>query len=92
MPLFRLLAWAVLIYVGYKIIQGFIKGKQQEQSRVQQPKGEETFRDPVCGTYVSEDDAVIGRVEGQRFHFCSRECLEQYRQQLAQQAGAQLKN
>lgn len=92
MPLFRFLAWAVLFYVGYKIILGFIKSRQQEQPRVNPAKGEETFRDPVCGTYVSEDAAVIGRVEGQRFHFCSTECLEQYRQQLAQQAGAQINN
>jgi YHS domain-containing protein len=42
----------------------------------------ETYRDPVCGVYVSEEDAVVGRLDGQRHHFCSLGCLEKYREQL----------
>ena len=39
----------------------------------------ETFRDPVCGTYVSPEVSVSALFQGQRVHFCSEECMEQYR-------------
>jgi YHS domain-containing protein len=83
----KLLVWGILIYVGYRVLQGFLKTKPTPESQAKPVQGEETFRDPVCGTYVSASDAVIGRVDGERFHFCSRECLEKYRVQLEEQAA-----
>jgi YHS domain-containing protein len=77
----RLLIWAVLIYVGYKIVKGFVDRKKDEPAPPE-PVREETYQDPVCGVYVTEEDAVIGRYEGERLHFCSMECLEKYRKQL----------
>jgi YHS domain-containing protein len=38
----------------------------------------ETFQDPVCGVYLSEADAVVGNMEGKRYHFCSIDCLKQF--------------
>lgn len=78
----RLLVWGILLYVGYRIIKGFIAGRKQEEPAPPEPVKEETYQDPVCGVYVTEDDAVIGRYEGARLHFCSMECLEKYRQQI----------
>jgi len=43
---------------------------------------EETFRDPVCGTYVAKGDAVIGNLEGQKLYFCSMACVEKFREQI----------
>ena len=83
MGLIRLLVWIVLIYVGYKIIKGFIASKRQEApTAAPEPPKDETYRDPVCGVYVTEEDAVIGRLEGERLHFCSMACLEKYRERL----------
>lgn len=78
----RLLVWAVLIYVGYKIVKGFVAGRKKDEPAPPEPVREETYQDPVCGVYVTEEDSVIGRHEGERLHFCSMECLEKYRQQL----------
>ena len=83
MGLMRLLFFVVIGYVIYKVAQGFLKSRKSEETPLP-PKGEETRRDPVCGLYVSEEDAVIGRVEGERIYFCSMECLEKYRDQLEQ--------
>jgi YHS domain-containing protein len=77
-----MLLWLLLLYIGYRVIQGYLKGRQQEEVRPLPPRGEETHRDPVCGVYVAEHDAVIGRVDEQRFYFCSMTCLEKYREQL----------
>lgn len=42
----------------------------------------QTFQDPVCGVYVTQEDAVIGKIDGERLYFCSMECLEKYRENL----------
>jgi YHS domain-containing protein len=77
----RLLIWLILIYVGYKIVQGFLKTKESKETPLPM-QGEETHRDPVCGVYVARDDAVIGNLKGERIYFCSMACLEKYQEQL----------
>jgi YHS domain-containing protein len=76
----RMLIWLILIYVGFKIVKGFMAGRKIEEP-VNKP-GEETVRDPVCGIYMAKEDAITGNLEGEKFHFCSMECLEKFRDQL----------
>ena len=79
----RLLIWLLLIYIGYRVVVALFAAKKPEV--VQQGNATDaaiTHRDPVCGMYVSEDDAVVGRLDGQRHYFCSMSCLEKYREQL----------
>jgi YHS domain-containing protein len=79
----RLLIWLLLIYIGYRIILSLAGGKKPAD--VNQGKASDaatTHRDPVCGMYVSEEDAVVGRHDDQRHYFCSMSCLEKYREQL----------
>jgi YHS domain-containing protein len=79
----RLLIWLLLIYIGYRVITALITGKKTETgSHGGTTDAAITHRDPVCGMYVSEDDAVVGRLDGQRHYFCSMSCLEKYREQL----------
>ena len=79
----RLLIWLLLIYVGYRIAKQLFGGKERppvvDRSR---DEAEITHLDPVCGLYVSERDAVVGRLDGQRHYFCSMACLEKFREQL----------
>ena len=79
----RLFIWALLIYIGYRVIKSFASGKKvATPSTVKHAEAAATHLDPVCGIYVSEDDAVIGRLDGQRHFFCSHACLEKFRQKL----------
>ena len=79
----RLLLWLLFIYIGYRVIMSLTSAKKQEPvRRTNAPTETETHRDPVCGMYVSEDDAVVGRLDGQRHYFCSMDCLDKYREQL----------
>ena len=79
----RLLIWALLIYIGYRIVLSLTGAKGGSSDL---PRGnnaaELTHQDPVCGVFVSEEDAVVGRYEGQRHYFCSHTCLEKFREQL----------
>ena len=79
----RLLIWLLLIYIGYRVIMALVTGKKTKA--VNQGNTTEaaiTHCDPVCGMYVSEEDAVVGKLDGQRHYFCSMNCLEKYREQL----------
>jgi len=79
----RLLIWGLLIYIGYRIIISLTSSdKPKTKPGGNRDLGVETHRDPVCGVYVSEETAVIGRHDGQRHYFCSMNCLEKYREQL----------
>jgi len=80
----RLLIWGLLIYIGYRIIVSLLaSGKERGSSPTREhDDASATYRDPVCGVYVSEEDAVIGRLDGKRHFFCSHDCLEKYRQNL----------
>lgn len=79
----RLLVWLLLIYIGYRVISSLAGGKSHHsEDSHDQGEAETTHCDPVCGVYVSEEDAVVGRLDGQRHYFCSLSCLEKYREQL----------
>ena len=79
----RFLVMGLLFYIGYRIIISLTSAKKPLQKTAEsRDSSEETHRDPVCGVYISEKEAIIGRHDGKRHHFCSMNCLEKYREQL----------
>jgi len=75
---------ALMLYVGYRVLLSFFGAKKPSaKSSGSRGPAEVTYRDPVCGIYVSEEAAVIGTHEGTRHHFCSMNCLEKYRERLS---------
>lgn len=43
-----------------------------------EPRSQRLFRDPWCGTHVSEEIALAVPQGGQTLHFCSAECRDRY--------------
>lgn len=79
----RLLIWLLFMYIGYRVIKSLVGGKDKQPDVVdERHSAEATHRDPVCGVYVTEGDAVVGTLEGKRHYFCSMDCLEKFREQL----------
>lgn len=72
----KIIIWALLGYLVYRML----RGKAAPKIAKQKPQAAETFLDPVCGLYIAEPDAVVGRLEGKRYHFCSMECLKKFEQ------------
>ncbi len=77
----RFLIWLVLGYLGYRIIKSLLASRDLPARGA--AKGTEAFQDPVCGTYVAPDDAIIGRYNGERLYFCSEACLEKFREKIS---------
>lgn len=79
MILLRLIFLLLIGYALLQLVRSIFRGGGPHSRR---PAGEvETFRDPVCGTFVTGKDAVRGRFSGKTVYFCSQECLERYRQE-----------
>lgn len=79
----RLFFSILLLYIGYRIIRAILTPKKDGKEAASPPlSGEETVQDPVCGIYISKNQAVVGNLEGTRHYFCSMNCLEKFRDQL----------
>ena len=84
--LFRLIIVPLLLFwVVRTILRSIFAGlntQVAERPTKQMPKvstGGELKKDPVCGTYVSEDTSITKRINGQVLHFCSPACRDKYR-------------
>jgi YHS domain-containing protein len=51
------------------------------QSKPRVPAGGTLRKDPVCGTFVSEDVAVLHSSGGHMHYFCSNECRDKFQKQ-----------
>lgn len=58
-------------------------GKSQTGT-VRAPAGGKLFKDPVCGTFVSETVARTLSAGGKTHHFCGDECLKKFLEQSRQ--------
>jgi YHS domain-containing protein len=82
---FRILVPLLVLWLVRGILRSlFNSGNAPVVSRRPQPApkvspGGELKKDPVCGTYVSSEIAVIKRVNGEIVHFCSPACRDKYR-------------
>jgi YHS domain-containing protein len=79
--LYRLLLFAVLAYVlwrvGWRLLKGILEGMGY-QPPGGAPNSVGLVRDPVCGTFVVPSKALTsGSGTGTRF-FCSEKCRAEY--------------
>ena len=80
----RFLIWLILGYIAYRIIKGFLASREAAAEPI---KDTEVFQDPVCGVYVSAEDATVGRLEGEKIYFCSLACLDKYQEKLQRKSN-----
>ena len=92
--LFAALAWRALA----RLFQSFLRppGASPSSSRTWNSSRNagsprtvqgQTARDPVCGMFVSTELSHRLERNGKILHFCSPECLEHYRKQVAGAKG-----
>ncbi len=80
-----------LLRFFWKLLRRLIVGvrmAQQAKGRRSPPPfsdaSEQTFRDPVCGMFVSPELSHKLKSSAETLHFCSAECLEKYQAQRVQ--------
>ena len=85
----RILIIIILVPFVARAISQFIGGiiaglKGQPDSKPRVPaRGVSMVRDPVCGTFVVPDRALMITVGRDQVYFCSDRCRDQYRARTA---------
>ncbi|MCP4215917.1 MAG: YHS domain-containing protein [bacterium] len=79
----RLLRLLMLAVVGYVLYRVLWKGEGLDFFRSKKKKSTgkaplKMRKDPVCGTYLPEDQAVMLRRKRDTFYFCSEECKKKF--------------
>ena len=86
--LFRLLIFAILGVVLYRVCRSWLKGSGwlQDEGRAQPPGQVDDImiKDPVCGAYFPKRHAIVLKQGDKDFHFCSTECRDRYAAQQEQ--------
>lgn len=80
--IFKLLIGVVVLYLIYKLLRKSTPavGAKTGPAKIPNPEaGEELVEDPQCHAYVPVSQAVCAQIDGKKVCFCSRKCLEQYR-------------
>lgn len=79
----KILMLILLGFVGYSMIQGMIRPKEQKKrgwmQRNRSHEGEQMVEDPQCGTFIPIGDAVSANIGGKQVYFCSKKCRKEYK-------------
>lgn len=82
--MYRLLLVAGLLTVLYFLLRSAIRELKRKNGQDQALTGSnEMIQDPACRTYVPRDSAVSASIGGQTYYFCSQDCAQTFRKQLA---------
>lgn len=86
MNIIRFLLLLALGYILYKVLwKGeslrIFKPRRKQKESHPQTQLEEMKKDPVCGTYVPENQAIQYKSSGgEIYYFCSNDCHQKFRQ------------
>jgi len=87
----RLLRFLLLLGIGYFLYKVLWKGeglglfksksKKKRTRHYKSPKViEEMKKDPICGTYLPENQAIKYRQHSTTYYFCSEECKQKFKE------------
>jgi YHS domain-containing protein len=76
--MYRLIFFAVLLYLLYRLIKGLLKQGKEYQGKAQDGIIDEMVQDPVCKTYIPRREAVKRTFGGKKILFCSKECADKF--------------
>ena len=77
--LLRIFLIAVIVYLVYRWLwPGKRPGAAKAGDRTAGGKLEEMKKDPICGTYVPESQALTMKIDKQTYFFCSETCKKKF--------------
>ena len=78
--IFRIIFYALLIYVILKLFRLFQKPASANRSRVENRVKTQgvMVKDEVCDIYLPKDEAIKIVFQGKEFYFCSEKCKQKF--------------
>jgi YHS domain-containing protein len=89
--IFRFLLWAIFVAWIVWLVRKLVRSAAEREVRAGESRrmpARPLHRDPVCGTYVSEEVSFTLEDRGQVHHFCSLECRERFRAEFSPKRAA----
>jgi len=81
MSLYRILFYALLFFVIYKIARFFSSlNKRISSSQPKQKDSGKMVHDKICNTYLPIEDAIKEIHNGTEYFFCSETCRQKFLQ------------
>ena len=82
----RLLLFAIFAFLFYTVVSTVLRLFRPPRGTssshpTSRESGESMVKDPVCGTYLPQRDAVSLRHGGVDHSFCSAECRDRFKQE-----------
>ena len=80
----RYIFLAILCYILFRLIKALFPGSGKGEMDVmpfdKRPDEDEMVKDPYCKLYIPKKDAYQAKINGESLYFCSRECIEKYKE------------
>ncbi len=80
MALIRLLIFAFLAFLLYRLIKGLIQPSQRLRKSAGGGAIDEMVQDPQCMVYIPKREAYKKAIKGKEYYFCSEECAKKFEQ------------
>ena len=77
----RLIIFAVLAYLLYRILRGIFGSRQKTKETEKGGFIDEMVKDPFCNTYVPQRDAKRKVIDGKEYFFCCEECAHKFQKE-----------
>jgi hypothetical protein len=86
-PILILVLMILLARAVWRLIEGFVAGLSGNATPRVPDRGVQMVRDPICGTFLVPERAVVVTDGSRRVYFCSISCRDKYRARPSTRSG-----
>jgi YHS domain-containing protein len=84
----KLLIFALLIYLLYRVLRGLVApGPKTLRRKNGVGTIDEMVQDPFCKTYIPLRDAQKRLIKGKEYFFCCKECCDKFEKKIEMKEG-----
>lgn len=86
--MWRIIIVLVLLIILFLMIRKSIRDFRNKDAVPPLPSKDMMVQDPVCKLYIAAGSAVVEKIGGQHYHFCSNECALKFKSYMSGQGEA----
>ena len=76
---FRLIFYLVAAYVIYLVLRALLTPRRPDRRRMSRAQSSGLMvKDETCNTYLPREEAILEKVDGREYYFCSQECRQKF--------------
>lgn len=80
--LFRLIFYLVVAYVIYVVLRLLLSPRRPDRREANRARSSGVMvKDETCNTYLPREEAILEKVDGREYYFCSQECRQKFLEQ-----------